>query len=415
MLAQNAKKADNMCVIKIWRVTEKMKYDFDKYIDRHGTGCEKWDGMKEAYGTNDLLAMWVADMDFKAPPEVLDALRARLDEGVLGYPVASPSAVRAVRGWEKKRHGWDFPASAVSWAPGVVTGLAFAVEALTKPGDGIIIQTPIYPPFYRTVREAGRIIVENPLINKNGRFTMDIKGLEKLVTPTCRMLLFCSPHNPTARVWTKEELTALADLAKRRDMIIVVDEIHHDLIFSDAVHTCFASLSKDAAQRTLTFIAPSKTFNIAGLKASVAVIENKRYKACYDSVAEKYHQSELNMMGLTAMETAYSKCGPWLDQLMEYLEGNRDYLEKFLKKNMPKAVMGHPEGTYIFWIDFRGYGLNEKSLQELLVKKAHVALNSGISFGAAGDGFARINIGTTRAQLKEGLERIAAALKTLDR
>ena len=387
-----------------------MKYNFDKYIDRRNTDCEKWDGLEEEFGRKDLLAFWVADMDFPAPPEVLEAVHKKVDQGALGYPIMPKSLYDAIRLWEEKRHGWKFGNEAISWAPGVVAGLSFAVMALTKPGDGVIIQTPVYPPFYRTVREAGRIINENPLKYENGRYVMDLEGLEKLITPTCRTLILCSPHNPVARVWSKEELEALAELAERKDMIIIADEIHQDLVYSDARHICLASLSEETAKRVITFIAPSKTFNIAGMKASVAIIPDAKLRAMYISVLERFHLNSVNILGITATEAAYSKCGEWLDELLAYLEKNRDYTEKFVRERMPKAHMDHPEGTYIFWIDFRGYGFNAETLERFLVEEAGVALNKGLNFGSAGDGFARINIGTTMAMLKEGLEKIAAAL-----
>ncbi len=387
-----------------------MKYNFDKYIDRRNTGCEKWDGLEEEFGRKDLLAFWVADMDFPAPPEVLEAVHKKVDQGALGYPIMPKSLYDAIRLWEEKRHGWKFGNEAISWAPGVVAGLSFAVMALTKPGDGVIIQTPVYPPFYRTVREAGRIINENPLKYENGRYVMDLEGLEKLITPTCRTLILCSPHNPVARVWSKEELEALAELAERKDMIIIADEIHQDLVYSDARHICLASLSEETAKRVITFIAPRKTFNIAGMKASVAIIPDAKLRAMYISVLERFHLNSVNILGITATEAAYSKCGEWLDELLAYLEKNRDYTEKFVRERMPKAHMDHPEGTYIFWIDFRGYGFNAETLERFLVEEAGVALNKGLNFGSAGDGFARINIGTTMEMLKEGLEKIASAL-----
>ena len=387
-----------------------MKYDFDKYIDRRNTDCEKWDGLEEEFGRKDLLALWVADMDFTAPPEVLEAVHKKVDQGALGYPTMPQSLYDAIRLWEEKRHGWKFGNEAITWAPGVVAGLSFAVMALTKPGDGVIIQTPVYPPFYRTVREAGRIINENPLKYENGRYVMDIEGLEKLITPTCRTLILCSPHNPVARVWSKEELEALAALAERKDMVIIADEIHQDLVYSGARHICLASLSEETAKRVITFVAPSKTFNIAGMKASVAIIPDAKLRAMYTSVLERFHLNSVNILGITAMEAAYSKCGEWLDELLAYLEKNRDYTEKFIRERLPKAHMDHPEGTYIFWIDFRGYGFNAETLERFLAEEAGVALNKGLNFGSAGDGFARINIGTTMAMLKEGLEKIAAAL-----
>ncbi|WP_455600393.1 MalY/PatB family protein [Cloacibacillus sp.] len=271
------------------------------------------------------------------------------------------------------------------------------------------MQTPVYMPFYCTVREAGRIIVKNPLIYENGRYTMNFDELEKLVTPTCRTLILCSPHNPVARVWSREELERLADIAIRKNMIIIADEIHQDLVYSDAKHICIGSLP-GMAECTVTFIAPSKTFNIAGMKASVAIIPDELLRGIYVSVLERFHLNSINILGITAMEAAYGKCGEWHKELMAHLEGNRDYMEAFVKERMPKARMDHPEGTYIFWIDFRGYGFNDETLTDFLVNEAKVALDPGTWFGVEGDGFARLNIGTTRAMLKEGLERIAGAL-----
>ncbi|MDD4159585.1 MAG: PatB family C-S lyase [Synergistaceae bacterium] len=385
------------------------KYDFDTYIERRGTSSMKWDLMGERFGDPDLLPYWVADMDFKSPPEVISAIEDKLRHGVLGYPVVKESLVESVLNWEKTRHGWDIDRSAVSWAPGVVGGLAFAIEAYTKPGDGIMIQTPVYPPFYEIIGTSGRHIVRNPLKRAGGRFVMDIEGLEKLVTPTCRTLILCSPHNPVSRVWTKAELEKLAELAERRDMLILADEIHQDIVYSDAIHTCFASLP-NMGKRTVTFIAPSKTFNLAGLSSSVAIIPDHCLMEQYKSVLVRFHLSRLNAIGLAAMEAAYSKCADWADEMVAYLEGNRDYAEKFIKERMPKAKLDHPEGTYIFWIDFRGYGFDAKALKEFLVREARVALNDGMDFGEEGSGFARLNVGTTRKQLTEGLEMIAAAL-----
>ena len=386
-----------------------MKYDFNKYMDRRGTDCEKWDGLKDDFGRGDLLAMWVADMDFPAPPEVLEAIHKKVDEGALGYPMIPDSLRDTVRAWEKEHYGWEFGREAVSWAPGVVAGQGLGVVGLTYPGGPIIIQTPVYMPFYRTVREAGRIIAKNPLKYENGRYTMDFEGLEKLITPTCRTLILCSPHNPVARVWSREELERLADIAIRKNMIIISDEIHQDLVYSDAKHICIGSLP-GMAERTVTFIAPSKTFNIAGMKASVAIIPDELLRGIYVSVLERFHLNSINILGITAMEAAYGKCGEWHRELVAHLEGNRDYMEAFVKERMPKAHMDHPEGTYIFWIDFRGYGFNDETLTDFLVNEAKVALDPGTWFGVEGDGFARLNIGTTRAMLKEGLERIAGAL-----
>ncbi|MDY9921143.1 MAG: PatB family C-S lyase [Synergistota bacterium] len=388
-----------------------MKYNFDINMERRGTNCEKWDFLEEEFGKKDLLALWVADMDFPAPPEVLDALHKKIDEGALGYPIAPDSLLKAITDWQKNRHGWEIGKEAVTWAPGVVAGLAFSIMAYTKPGDGVIIQTPVYPPFYGTISESGRRIVKNPLKRDRDRYVMDLEGLEKLVTPTCRTLILCSPHNPVARVWTREELEALSKLAERKDMIIISDEIHQDLVYSDSKHISIASLSDEMSSRTVTFVAPSKTFNIAGMNSSVALIPDEKLRARYVSVMKRLHLSSLSILGLTSMETAYGKCAGWLDELMAYLEENRNFTEKFVRERMPKAKMDHPEGTYIFWIDFREYGFDSEKLMDFLVNEAGVALNNGRNFGTEGDGFARINIGTNRTMLKEALENIAKALE----
>ncbi|MCE5184099.1 MAG: pyridoxal phosphate-dependent aminotransferase [Synergistaceae bacterium] len=388
-----------------------LKYNFDINMERRGTNCEKWDFLEEEFGKKDLLALWVADMDFPAPPEVLEALHNKIDEGALGYPIAPDSLLKAITDWQKNRHGWEIGKEAVTWAPGVVAGLAFSIMAYTKPGDGVIIQTPVYPPFYATISESGRRIVKNPLKREKDRYVMDLESLEKLVTPTCRTLILCSPHNPVARVWTREELEALSELAERKDMIIISDEIHQDLVYSGSKHISIASLSDEMSSRTVTFVAPSKTFNIAGMNSSVALIPDEKLRARYVSVLNRLHLSSLSILGLTAMETAYAKCAGWLDELMAYLEENRNFTEKFVRERMPKAKMDHPEGTYIFWIDFRGYGFNSETLMDLLVNEAGVALNNGRNFGTEGDGFARINIGTNREMLKKALEKIAKALE----
>lgn len=391
-----------------------MAYSFDDYVERRGTDCIKWDSLGCAFGADDILPFWIADMDFKAPREVLDALSERISHGVLGYPRIPDSLYEAIINWQKTRHGFQVDKSWITWSPGVVAGLSFCVQAFTKPGEEIIIQSPVYHPFFHLIEGTGRKVVTNPLKRTDGKYTFDLEHLEKLVTPSRRVLILCSPHNPVMRVWTREELTALAELAERKDMLIISDEIHQDLVYSDARHTCFAGLSRDAGQRSVTFTAPSKTFNVAGLACSAAIIPNRELKAAFEKVTDASDLNQLNLMGQAALEAAYTKCAGWADALVRYLEGNRNFVESFIKEEMPLARMDHPEGTYIFWIDFRGYGLSGDALRELLIKKARVALNDGRSFGEEGDGFARLNIGTTRERLKEGLRRIAEALRELN-
>ena len=388
-----------------------MEFDFNERIDRSKTISIKWspEQLEKMYGERDIIPMGIADMDLKTAPCVSEAICRRAAHETYGYSYASGEFLSSCAEWQRRRHGWAVEPEWITYTPGVNMALVCAVEMYTQPGDSVIIQTPVYMPFYRTVREAGRIIVKNPLIYENGRYTMNFDELEKLVTPTCRTLILCSPHNPVARVWSREELERLADIAVRKNMIIIADEIHQDLVFSDAKHICIGSLP-GMAERTVTFIAPSKTFNIAGMKASVAIIPDELLRGIYVSVLERFHLNSINILGITAMEAAYGKCGEWHKELMDHLEGNRDYMEAFVKERMPKAHMDHPEGTYIFWIDFRGYGFNDETLTDFLVNEAKVALDPGTWFGVEGDGFARLNIGTTRAMLKEGLERIADAL-----
>lgn len=373
----------------------------------------KWDQCDERFGDSGLLPLWVADMDFQSPSGVREALSKKLEHGILGYPTVPDSLYDAIINWQGSRHGFSVKREWVSWAPGVVAGLAFSLMAYTKPGDGIIIQTPVYPPFHETIETAGRHIVENPLKREGGRFTFDLEQLERIITPTCRVLILCSPHNPVMRVWSREELTALAELARRKDMLILSDEIHQDIVFSDAKHTCFASLSEDAANRSLTFVAPSKTFNLAGLAASVVIIPDESLRKRYQSILQRLHLFRLNMMGLIATEAAYATGAQWCDEMKAYLEDNRSFVENFIREKMPRVKMDHPEGTYIFWLDFRACGLCGDELPRFLANRAKVAMNDGRAFGCQGDGFARINIGTTRAQLREGLERIARALEAI--
>ena len=386
------------------------KYGFDERIDRRGTDCSKWDNLRAVFGREDLLALWVADMDFRSAPEIVDALRKQVDFGVFGYPVMSAAAVDALVRWEAERHGWAVDPSLVGFVPGVVTGLALAVEAFTEPGDGVVVQTPVYPPFFRVIEDNGRRIVENPLRDAGDRYEMDLENLRRVLTPDVRALILCSPHNPVARVWSVEELRGLAALCLERNVAVFCDEIHQDLVYSDARHVPLAVAEPALAPLLLTLLAPSKTFNIAGLCASAWVAGNEAVAERMRGITERLHLSRLNMMAFAAFEAAYAKAGAWRDAVVEYLEGNRALVESFLAERMPRVRLKHPEGTYIFWLDFRDYGLDDEALQRLLLDEARVALNPGKSFGRQGDGFARLNVGCPRAQLQEGLERIAQAL-----
>ena len=388
------------------------KYDFDVRINRRGTRCEKWDDLENVYGRSDALPFWVADMDFRSAPAIVDALRKQAEFGVFGYPTERLDPYReAVAGWERMRHGWEDPGD-IGFMPGVITGLSVAIRAFTKPGDGVVIQPPVYPPFFREIRHNDRIVVENPLRETPSGYEMDFDNLREVLKPGVKALVLCNPHNPVARVWRKDELSALGKICAERDVMIISDEIHQDLVYSDAKHLPMALACPEMDGRTLTLVAPSKTFNIAGLRASAWIARGDTARGMERALG-RLHLSGINMMGLAALEAAYTKCGPWLDEALAYLEKNRDLTEKFLRDQMPAVRLKHPEGTYIFWLDFRAYGLKNRDLMDILTNRAGVALNDGAKFGASGEGFARLNVGCPRSQLEDGLVRIAEAFEKM--
>ena len=387
-----------------------MNFDFDRPVLRKGTGCKKWDLLGTLFGEEDLLALWIADTEFPAPLPVLEALHRRVDHGVFGYPVRGRSVREAVAAWERTRHGWDVDPDWVCHAPGVMPGVAVALEVLTRPGDGVVVQPPVYPPFPAVVEANGRKLLWNPLVRREDRYVMDLEGLEGLLAGGARAVLLCSPHNPVGRVWTREELSALAELCGRYDALILCDEIHQDIVFSDGgVHVPLASLGKEVARRTVTFVAPSKTFNLAGFYTSAVVISDPELRRAYETRLGALFLGGANQLGLVALETAYREGAPWLDALVRYLEENRNVLEAYLRDRLPGVRMDHPEGTFVFWLDFRDWEEDPEKLQAFLVREARVALNDGATFGPGGAGFARINVGCPRAMLLEGLERIREA------
>ena len=390
---------------------ERLAYDFDTIVDRRGTGCMKWDGMVPLFGRNDLLPFWVADMDFRSAPEILDALRERVDFGVFGYPIMTEAAREAVANWEFERHQWCVVPSEVDFVPGVVNGLIAAILAFTEPGDGIVVQTPIYPPFFSAIRDNGRRVVENPLIETEDGYRMDLDHLRSVLTPDVKAIMLCSPHNPVARVWTKEELADLAAVCIERNVLVFCDEIHQDLVYSDAKHVPMSLAAPEIDPLLLTLVAPSKTFNTAGLASSAWIAKDKKIARQMRTTLDKLHQARLNLLGVAALEAAYTKGLPWLEAAMRYLEGNRDFVGAFLRERLPRVRMKHPEATFIFWLDFRDYDMTSAEIQRVLIDRAGVALNPGVTFGAQGEGFARLNVGCPRSRLEEGLTRIAAAFE----
>lgn len=392
-----------------------MAFDFNTPIDRRGTASLKWDFCERVHGVSGVIPMWVADMDLPAPPVVIEALRTRAAHGVYGYPMAPASLWDAAAGWLKRRQGWEVKPSWITLAPGVVPALALCVSAFTRPGDAIVIQTPVYHPFYSSIELNGRRIVRNPLRWDGRRFVMDLQAGDPWRDPRTRMLILCSPHNPVGRVWTRDELLALDAVCASGDLVVIADEIHADLILPGHAFTPYATISPAAAARTLTLTAPSKTFNVAGLGTALAIASEPRLKERFDAQLQSAGLSVNNVFGLAACEAAYRGGDAWLEALLVHLDGNAAFVERFLAERLPRVGFVRPEGTYLGLLDFRALGLAQKDLNDLLLRKAKVFFDPGTKFGEELRGWQRINLGCPRPQLSEALERVAGAIEGFGR
>lgn len=388
-----------------------MKYDFDKIIDRKGTASYKWDQSEKLFGRADILPLWVADMDFEPPHEVVEAIKSRAAQGIYGYTFRTERYYDAVKGWLSRRHGWTIESEWLSSSPGVVPALSIAVQALTEPDDSIIIQSPVYYPFYEVIRQNGRRVVDNSLILKDGRFEIDFELLDKQAGEGAKMLLLCSPHNPGGRVWTQDELTRIGQICLKHGVTIVADEIHHDHVFSGHRHYPLASLSEEIAQITVTCIAPSKTFNLAGLQTAIVVIPNAELRDKYSQLLKTLSIHMESYFGLTAVEHAYTYGDEWLEQLLVYLEGNRDALLAYVAEHLPQVKVMKPEGTYLVWMDCRAISEDPGELKRLMFEEAGVAFSEGSVFGAQGAGYLRVNLACPRSLLLQALEKFAAAVR----
>ena len=381
-------------------------YDFDKITDRRGTDCLKWD----SNGDPSIHPMWVADMDFAVAPQIQEAMRKRLEHPVYGYTFHGEALLGAIVSWVGRRYRWNIEKDWITFSPGVVPALSMSILALTNPGDRVLIMTPVYRPFYNSIRENGRVIINHPLKqDENGRSYIDFDLLESQIDSRCKILMMCNPHNPAGRVWTEEELLRLADIAKRHDLIVISDEIHADFIYSGHRHISIASLSEDMMQRTITAYAPSKTFNLAGLCQSYVVIPNQKLRTAYMSMYDALDLGS-NIFGMTALTAAYNQAEDWLDELLIYLEANRDYAVDYIRSQIPQIRVCPPEGTYLLWLDCTELGLKEEDLNHFFLEKAGVRLNAGYRFGAQCPSHMRLNFGCPRSLLTEGLERIRQAV-----
>ena len=391
-----------------------MKYNFDEIIDRSGTSATKMESLPKGC-PDDALPLWVADMDFACAEPILKALHERIDKKIFGYTMYdTDECLGAVLNWYKKRYGWEEQKENLFFCGGIVSAYAVLLNLLTKEGEGVVIQRPIYYPFTIKANSNGRQIVDSPLIYADGNYTIDFDDLDKkMAEPNNKVLVFCSPHNPAGRVWNEEEIRKVVDICKKYDKWIICDEIHCDLLRCGMTFHPILKVAPDYADRIAVCTAPSKTFNLAGMKTSNIVIHNKELQAAWkDLIGGKLSMNGAGTLGLTAMIAAYNEGEEWLEQLKEYLDGNFAYIDAFLKEHLPKAHMVPSEGTYLAWIDFNGYvdGDAEK-LEEIMQKKAKVALDEGYIFGDSGRGFERINIATPRSVVEDCMDRILKAFK----
>ena len=388
-------------------------YDFDRYIERRGSGAIKYDGLKQWYGDSELLPMWVADMDFATPDFIIDALKQRLDHPIFGYTIEPERYRPSIVEWLYNRHDWKIEGGWISFIPGIVKGIGMAISALLQPGDKIIIQPPVYHPFRMVAEHNGCEVVENPLKQEaDGSYTMDLEHLDSIATG-CKMLILANPHNPVGILWSKETLIRLAEICSKHNIIVISDEIHSDMALWGGKHTPFASVSDKAAQCSITFGAPSKTFNIAGIVASYAVVPNNVLRERFYGWMEGNELNQPNIFATIATIAAFDNGEQWRQEMIEYIEGNIEFVEQFCSQYIPQIKPIRPQASYLVWLDCRGLNLNHEQIVELFTKRAKLALNDGAMFGSEGSCFMRLNVGTTRAVLATALEQLKSAVEQL--
>jgi len=385
-----------------------MKHDFEEVV-KPWSDCKKW----TTYG-EDVIGMWIAETDFKCPQPIVDAMIKRAHHGIYGYQNNSKGFAPAVKNWQKKRFGWEIEEDWVEFTPAIVPALVYAICAFTHPGDKVLIQTPVYHPFYHVIVNNGRTKTENELILKNGRYEIDFADLEvKLADPRTKLMLLCSPHNPVSRVFSREELLKIGQICLKHNVIVVADEIHSDLVYWEKKHIPFATLSEEIKNNCLVCVNPSKTFNIAGTRTAAIITPNKKLREEFRISVVNHKGDGRTTFGTLPFEVAYNECDYYADQLVEYLEGNVNFMLKYFAEKIPKIKMIKPEATYLIWLDCRELGMTQPELTKFMLEKAKVAMNDGETFGAPGRGFMRINIGCRRAVLEEALKRIEKAVANL--
>lgn len=384
---------------------------FDQVINRKKTQSVKWDTLEASYQQKDLLPMWVADMDFKAPEAVRSAFKTYLDQGVFGYSIIPDTLYKAIIGWQKKQHNFTVKKEEILFSSGVVPSIALSVQAYTNPGDTVLIHDPVYPPFAQVVEENNRKLVRSKLYTDD-KFGMDYKDMERLIQEeNVKLFILCNPHNPGGRVWSKEELQHVGHLCKKHHVTVVSDEIHQDIVYQPETFTTFQNADSSFKDFSIVLTAATKTFNLAGIKNSMIFIKDAKLRQTFEKVQKQNHQDDINTFGVIGTQAAYEGGKEWLDELLAYLKENIETTYNFFQKELPNVKVSKPEATYLMWLDFSFYQFTDKQLEEKLINQAKVVLNPGISYGEEGSQHMRINIACPRSTLKEGLQRIAAAFK----
>jgi len=390
-----------------------MTWNFDEPTFREGTNCIKYDLREATFGEKDVIPMWVADMDFNTPDFVIKSLRDRLNHEICGYSFRPNEYYLSIIAWIKHRHKWTIEREWISFSPGIVPALNFCTLAFTQPGDNIIVQPPVYFPFFSAVESHGRNLIYNKLKESDGRWEMDFDSLATLIDSKTKMIIISNPHNPVGRVWTPEELRRLAEICLLNDILILSDEIHSDLVLPGFTHTPLASLSEKIADATITFIAPSKTFNLAGLSTSSVIISNPGLRRSFNRILENLHVGNGNIFGTIASIASYTHGHEWLEALLDYIDHNIDFVGDYCRKMIPEINPVMPEATYMIWLDCRKFGMTGKELQNFFVTRAGIGMNEGSTFGPGGEGFMRMNLGTTHQTVMKAMEQIEKAVSVL--
>lgn len=386
--------------------------DFNREINRKNTASMKWDYCKKVFGSDDVLPMWIADMDFLSAPPVIESLEERVRHGIYGYTAKPKELYEAIANWQLNKKSWKIDTKWILTSPGVVSAISTAIISLTNTGDGIIIQEPVYGPFRKAIERNGRKAVVNNLIKNSDQYSIDFNDLEKKAK-TSKLLIFCNPHNPVGRVWNKKELETVNKICTDNGVIVISDEIHGDIVYSGSRHIPLASISSGAERNTITCISPGKTFNLAGLKAAAMIIPDDNMKRIIHSNLERIGIRSINLFGITAMEAAYSCCDNWIKGLVAYLEDNRNYVAEFIRSRIPIIDFYLPQGTYLLWLDFSKLKMDSTELKTFIIKEARLGLDDGIKFGIGSERYMRLNFACPRTLLQEAMRRLEKAVNTI--